>query len=233
MYAINVLDAEKAEFERRFGVELINGYGLSEAMTIVTIAPVHGEKRWPSIGLPTIDRSVRVVDEDGADVAPGAVGQIIVGGTPGRNLMKGYYKNPEATAETLRDGWLHTGDNGYFDEFGYLYFFDRLKDVIKTAAENVSASEVERVLLTHPDIVEAAVIGVPHAVRDEVPVAFVVPVAGSALTAGVVIDHCARHLARFKVPAVVELRAELPKTSIGKIEKKVLRETTERWEPLP
>ncbi|HET6501399.1 MAG TPA: AMP-binding protein [Amycolatopsis sp.] len=233
MYAINVLDAEKEAFERRFGVELINGYGLSEAMTIVTIAPVHGEKRWPSIGLPTIDRSVRVVDEDGADVAPGAVGQIIVGGTPGRNLMQGYYKNPEATAETLRDGWLHTGDNGYFDEFGYLYFFDRRKDVIKTAAENVSASEVERVLLTHPDIVEAAVIGVPHAVRDEVPVAFVVPVPGSDLTPAAVLDHCTGHLAGFKVPAVVELRAELPKTSIGKIEKKLLRAATERWEPLP
>lgn len=230
MYAINVPDEEKIEFERRFGVELVNGYGLSEAMTIVTIAPVHGEKRWPSIGLPAIDRQVRIVDPAGADVPVGEVGEIIVGGAPGRTLMKGYYKNDEATAETLRDGWLHTGDNGYFDEHGYLYFFDRLKDVIKVAGENVSASEVERVLLTHPDIAEAAVIAVPHAIRDEVPAAFVVAADGAALDPESVIAHCRIHLAKFKVPKVVEICAELPKTSIGKIEKKVLRQAVESWE---
>lgn len=232
MYAINVPDKEKAEFERRFGVELVNGYGLSEAMTIVTIAPVYGEKRWPSIGLPTVDRHVRVVDPAGADVPLGEIGEIIVGGAPGRTLMKGYYKNEEATAEVLRNGWLYTGDNGYFDEYGYLYFFDRRKDVIKVAGENVSASEVERVLLTHPDIAEAAVIAVPHAIRDEVPAAFVVPADGASLTVDAITAHCARHLARFKIPAVVELCDALPKTSIGKIEKKVLRKTVESWEPV-
>lgn len=231
MYAINVLDHEKEEFERRFGVELINGYGLSEAMTIVTIAPVHGEKRWPSIGLPAIDRVVRVVDEAGTDVALGQVGEIIVGGVPGRSLMKGYYNNPAATAEALRDGWLFTGDNGYFDEYGYLYFFDRRKDVIKVAGENVSASEVERVLLTHPQVAEAAVIGVAHVIRDEVPIAFVVPKPGTALCAEDVIAYCMEHLAKFKVPARLELCQELPKTSIGKIEKRVLRQTVSSWEP--
>lgn len=232
MYAINVPDVEKDEFERRFSVELINGYGLSEAMTIVTIAPVHGEKRWPSVGLPASDRQVRIVDGHGADVPAGEIGEIVVGGTPGRTLMKGYYKNVEATAAALRDGWLYTGDNGYFDEHGYLYFFDRRKDVIKVAGENVSASEVERVLLTHPDIAEAAVLAVPHAIRDEVPAAFVVPAPDADLSAEKVIEYCRGHLAKFKVPAVVEIRDELPKTSIGKIEKKVLRKTVETWEPI-
>lgn len=231
MYAINVLDEEKVEFERRFGVELTNGYGLSEAMTIVTIAPVHGERRWPSIGLPTIDREVRVVDQAGANVAPGEIGEIIVSGVPGRTLMKGYYKNPQATAETIRNGWLHTGDHGYFDEYGYLYFFDRRKDVLKVAGENVSASEIEHVLLQHPDVVEAAVVAIPHVVRDEVPVAFVALSPGSALTPEAVIEFGAQHLAKFKVPAIVTIYDELPKTSIGKIEKKLLRETVSQWEP--
>ncbi|PRX50458.1 crotonobetaine/carnitine-CoA ligase [Prauserella shujinwangii] len=223
MYALNVPEREKTEFERRFGVELINGYGLSEAMTIVTAAPVHGEKRWPSIGLPAIDRRVRVVLPDGTDAAPGEVGEIVVGGEPGRNLMLGYYRDPAATEAVLREGWLYTGDNGYLDEHGYLYFFDRRKDVIKVAGENVSATEVEQVLCTHPAVAEAAVIGVPDSVRDEAVKAFVVPKPDCRLTEESVVEHCAERLARFKVPTLVEIRENLPKTSIGKIEKKLLR----------
>ncbi|ASR37397.1 ATP-dependent acyl-CoA ligase [Prauserella marina] len=232
MYAINVLDEEKAEFESRYAVELTNGYGLSEAMTIVTIAPVHGERRWPSIGLPTLDRQVRIVDEDGVDVAKGRVGEIIVSGVPGRTLMAGYYEDPKATADALRDGWLYTGDNGYFDERGYVHFFDRRKDVIKVAGENVSASEVEHVLLTCPGVVEAAVVSVAHSIRDEVPVAFVVLEPGADVTTEDVKEYCAGHMAKFKVPWLVEVLDGLPKTSIGKIEKKVLREATLGWGPL-
>jgi crotonobetaine/carnitine-CoA ligase len=222
-FAINVPDREKEEFEERFGVELINGYGLSETMTIVTMAPAYGEKRWPSIGLPTFDRQVKIVDDEGRELAPGQVGEIVVHGVPGRTLMKGYYKDPEATAQAVRDGWLHTGDNGYMDELGYVYFFDRKKDVIKRAAENVSASEVERVLLEHPGILEAAVIGVPDPIRDEAVKAFLVMKEGAVLTPEAVIAYCATRLAKFKVPSFVEIRPSLPKTSIGKIEKKVLR----------
>ncbi|MEU3274224.1 AMP-binding protein [Saccharomonospora sp. NPDC006951] len=232
MYAINVLDEEKAEFESRYAVELTNGYGLSEAMTIVTIAPVHGERRWPSIGLPTLDRQVRIVDEEGVDVAKGRVGEIIVSGVPGRTLMAGYYEDPKATADALRDGWLYTGDNGYFDERGYVHFFDRRKDVIKVAGENVSASEVEHVLLTCPGVVEAAVVSVAHSIRDEVPVAFVVLDPEADLTAEDVKSYCAGQLAKFKVPWLVEIVDGLPKTSIGKIEKKALREMTLGWGPL-
>lgn len=223
MFALNVLDEEKEAFERRFAVELINGYGLSEAMTLVSLAPVHGAKRWPSIGLPLLDRLIRVIDDTGNDTRTGEIGEIVVWGVPGRSLMKGYYKDPDATAAAIRDGWLRTGDNGYLDEAGYLHFFDRRKDMIKTAGENVSASEVERVLLTHPQIAEAAVIGVPHPIRDEVVMAFVVPTPGADLTIDSVVAHCRDHLAKFKVPATVQLCDALPKTSIGKVEKKALR----------
>lgn len=222
-YAINVLDSEKEAFEQRFGVELVNGYGLSEAMTIVTLAPVFGEKRWPSIGLPTYDRQVRIVDPDGRDLPVGEIGEIIVQGVPGRTIMKGYFKNPDATAQTIRDGWLYTGDNGYFDKNGYIYFFDRKKDVIKRAGENISASEVEAALLLHERIAEAAVIGVTDPIRDEAVKAFIVTADGVELTEEQVIEHCRSHLASFKVPTIVDFVESLPKTSVGKIEKKALR----------
>jgi len=222
-YAINVLDSEKEAFEERFGVELLNGYGLSEAMTIVTLAPVFGERRWPSIGLPTYDRQVRIVDADGQDLPAGEIGEIIVQGVPGRTIMKGYFKHPEATAQAIRDGWLYTGDNGYFDKNGYIYFFDRKKDVIKRAGENISASEVEAALLLHEQIAEAAVIGVVDPIRDEAVKAFVVTAEGTQLTEDQVTEHCRSHLASFKVPTIVQFVESLPKTSVGKIEKKALR----------
>jgi crotonobetaine/carnitine-CoA ligase len=167
---------------------------------------------------------VRVVDVAGADVPQGDVGEIIVHGVPGRTIMKEYYKDPEATAQTIVGGWLHTGDNGFFDEAGYLYFFDRGKDMIKRAGENISACEVEVVLADHPDVAIAAVIGVPDPIRDEAIMAFVVPRPGAVLTEQDVIAHCEGHLAPFKVPTIVDIRDELPMTSIGKVEKRQLRQ---------
>jgi crotonobetaine/carnitine-CoA ligase len=222
-YAINCTNKEKADFEERFGVQLLNGYGLTEAMTVVTLAPLDGDRRWPSIGLPAIERRIKIIDEQGQDVPRGMVGELMVKGVPGRTIMKGYYKNPEATAATVQDGWMHTGDNAWRDEAGYLYFFDRKKDIIKRGAENVSASEVETVLMEHPDVLECAVIGVPDPIKDEAVKAFVVPRPGSALTVEQIVAYCAGRLAKFKVPQIVELRGSLPKTSIGKIEKMALK----------
>ena len=222
-YAINVTDGEKEEFERRFGIELLNGYGLSEAMTVVTIAPLFGDRRWPSIGLPTADRRLRIVKDDGADAGPEEVGEIVVSGVPGRTLMVGYHRDPEATSATIRNGWLYTGDYGYLDQRGYVYFVDRKKDVIKRAGENVSASEVEAVLAEHPLVAEAAVIGVPDPIRDEAVKAYVVPTTEAELTVDDVLEHCRDRLAAFKIPTIVEIRSSLPKTSVGKIEKKALR----------
>jgi crotonobetaine/carnitine-CoA ligase len=227
-YAINVTDAEKAEFEERFAVSLINGYGLSEAMIGVTAAPVDGDRRWPSVGLPAADREVRVVDEHGRELPRGEVGEIVVRGVPGRTIMKGYYKDPEETSRAIVDGWLHTGDNGMLDELGYLHFLDRKKDVIKRAGENVSATEVEGTLLEHPSVSLAAVIAVPDPIRDEAVKAFVVVAEGATLTEDEVISHCSERLAPFKVPTVIEFRDALPLTSVGKVEKKFLREEEAR-----
>ena len=223
-YAINVTDAEKKQFEERFAVELINGYGLSEAMTLVTVAPVFGDRRWPSIGLPLYDRSVRILGADGAAVPVGEIGEIAVRGVPGRTLFKEYYNDPGATAAALVDGWLHTGDNGWLDDDGYVFFLDRKKDVIKRAGENISASEVERVLVEHPAVEEVAIIGVPDPIRDEAVKAFVVLRAGESASEEDIAAFCATRLAGFKVPTIYEFRESLPKTSVGKIEKKALRQ---------
>lgn len=221
-YAINVSDSEFHEFESRFGIRLLNGYGLSEAMMAVTIAPIYGARRWPSVGLPLVDREVRVVDSAGRELPAGEIGEITVRGVPGRTLMKGYHRDPAATRTAIRDGWLFTGDSGYVDGQGYIYFVDRKRDMIKRSGENVSATEVEAVLLGHPSIVEAAVIGVPDDVRDEAILAYVVASDGAQLSSDDILAFCAERLASFKLPSWVEFRPALPKTSIGKIEKKAL-----------
>jgi crotonobetaine/carnitine-CoA ligase len=220
-YALPTTDDEWDRFEQRFGVRLVEGYGLSETLGICTCNPVFGRSKRHCIGLPVLGRQVRVVDEQGADVATGQVGRILV---RGEAMFSGYYANPAATEACMREGWFDTGDTGSFDDEGYLFFFDRSKDVIKRAGENIAATEVERVLNEHPAIEESAVIAVPDALRDEAVKAFVVVRAGQSLTADEVRDWCLQHLARFKVPSFVEFIPALPKTSIGKISKHVLKE---------
>jgi crotonobetaine/carnitine-CoA ligase len=222
-YAINVTDSEKEAFEERFGVSLINGYGLSEAMTLVSVSPVVGPRRWPSVGLPAPGRSVLLLDDLGNEVPQGEVGEIVVEGTPGRSIMLGYFEDPASTGEAIRDGRLHTGDNAYADEHGFLFFFDRKKDMIKRAGENVSALEVESALLEHPAVAEAAVVGIPDPIRDEAVAAVVVLESDAAPSEDELREHCSSLLARFKVPTVVVVEDQLPKTSIGKVRKDVLR----------
>ncbi len=222
-YAINVTDAEKETFETRYGATLINGYGLSEGMTLLTCSPVVGPRRWPSIGLPSPGRRLLLVDEEGNEVPRGEVGEIVVEGTPGRDIMLGYYRDEESTAAALRGNRMHTGDNAYADEAGYLYFFDRKKDMIKRAGENVSAIEVEWVLIDHPQVLEASVVGVPDAIRDEAVAAVVVPNPGETISKEELIDYCRERLSRFKVPTVVSFVEALPRTSIGKVRKDELR----------
>lgn len=222
-YATNVSEPVTREFEERFGVRLTNAYGLTEALTEVTIGPVDGPRRWPSVGVPAVGREVRVVDEDGRECDPNEVGEIQIRGVPGRSIMKEYYRDPDATARALVNGWLHTHDVGWIDEHGYLYFHDREQDLIKCANENVSALEIEAALLGHPGIAAAAVIGIPDPVRDEAIKAFVVAADGSELTETDVQEYCRARMATFKVPAVVEVCDELPQTAVGKIQKKLLR----------
>jgi crotonobetaine/carnitine-CoA ligase len=213
-FALDLTEAEREEFTERFGIRLLNGYGLTEAFTSVCQTPLRGAARWPSVGLPLIGRHVRVVD---------APGEIVIGGVAGRTVMAGYWADPEATARTLRNGWLHTGDVGAIDAAGYLTFVGRKADMIKRAGENIAAAEVEAVLLAHPDVVEAAVLGLPDPIRDEEVVAFVALTPSSATSAPVLDAYARERLAAFKVPTRWAIRAELPKSSIGKINKGQLR----------
>ena len=234
-YGLNVPPAMWEAFERRFGAPLCNIYGLTEAVAVATAAPLHGDRRIPSVGRPGRGRAVGIFDDDGQELPPGEVGEIRIRGQRGLNLMVGYHGRPEETALAFARGpggvpprdsdWLRTGDLGRLDDDGYLYFVDRAKDVIKRSGENVSASEVERVLADFPGVAEAAVVGRPDPVRDEAVVAFVVPAGGAAarLDTAALDAHCRAHLARFKVPQEYVVVDALPKTSIGKIEKKALR----------
>jgi carnitine-CoA ligase len=233
-YGLNVAVAMWEAFERRFGAPLCNIYGLTEAVAVATAAPLHGDRRIPSVGRPGRGRAVAIFDDDDKELPPGAVGEIRIGGERGVNLMVGYHGRPEETAAVLARGlggvppmdsdWLRTGDLGRLDADGYLYFVDRAKDVIKRSGENVSASEVERVLSEFPGVAEAAVVGRPDPVRDEAVVAFVVPAGGGGpLDVGALDAHCRTQLARFKVPEQYVVVDALPKTSIGKVEKKALR----------
>jgi crotonobetaine/carnitine-CoA ligase len=221
-YALLTTDEEWTRFEERFGVRLVEGYGLSETLGICTCNPaVFGQIKRHCIGLPVPGREIRVMNEEGVNQPYGKPGRIMVRGQP---MFSGYFKNPEASKACMVEDWFDTGDNGFFDEDGYLHFFDRSKDVIKRAGENVAASEVERVLNEHPKIAESAVISVPDPLRDEAVKAFVVIRQGEVLSIEEMKDWCLKHLAKFKVPSFYEYIDVLPKTSIGKIMKYQLKQ---------
>jgi acyl-CoA synthetase (AMP-forming)/AMP-acid ligase II len=178
-------------------------------------------QRLSSIGRPLPDVEVRIVDADGATVMRGEIGEIVVR-TP--RLMKGYFSQGDATAQTIVNGWLHTRDMGWMDDDGYLYLAGRKDDLIIRGGENISPAEVEAVLHTHPMVEEAAIIGVPDMDWGEQVLAIVVPRAGSTLTAEEVIDWCHQRLASFKRPASVQFVSELPRNPLGKVLRKDLRE---------
>jgi crotonobetaine/carnitine-CoA ligase len=198
-------------------------YGMTETIGQPTINPLDAPRRNMSIGTVALGYECRVVDENGREVPPGVEGQLLVRGEPGLTLMKGYFKNPEATAATIRDGWLWTGDVVRMDEDGYFWFVDRANDLIKRAGENVSAGEVEAVLKEHPAVFDAAVVGVPDPMRDEAVLALVIAKVGNSVTAEELIRFCEPRLAKFKVPEAVEFRDEFPRTPVGKIQKHLLR----------
>ena len=182
-----------------------------------------GERRWPSVGKPGLGYEVEI-REEGRTLPAGEVGEIAVRGERGVALMKGYYADAEATARAVdADGWYLTGDKGYRDEDGWFYFVDRKSNMIKRAGENISASEVEDVLAGHPAVAEAAVIGVPDPVRDQAVKAFVMLERGMEATVEELAEHCACRLADYKVPTIVEIVEDLPRTSVGKVAKKLLR----------
>jgi long-chain acyl-CoA synthetase len=206
-------------FEEKFGLKIMEGYGLTEGTCCSTINPFYGPRKVGSIGLPTRGQEVVIKDPDsGQEVEPGTAGEVCV---RGKNVMQGYYERPDANAETLREGWLHTGDVGYCDEDGYFFLVDRVKDMIIRGGENIYPREIEDALLESANVKEAAVVGRPDEVRGEEVHAVVALVEGDDVVA--LEEHCRERLAAFKVPSSWEVVPELPKTSTGKIDKKPLR----------
>jgi acyl-CoA synthetase (AMP-forming)/AMP-acid ligase II len=207
-------------FETRFGVTIVEGYGLSESTTASTINPLRGPRKPGTVGLALPGQRVEIVDADGRAMPTGERGEVVISGPV---VMAGYLGRPDETARTIVEGWLHTGDIGCFDDDGYLRIVDRIKDMIIRGGENVYPKEIENALYTHPDVREAAVVGRADDVLGEVPVAFVSLMPGSPANAPELSAHAARLLARFKQPEVIEILPELPKNAVGKIDKPTLR----------
>ena len=209
------------EFEQRYGVPLVEGYGLSECTVCCTANPLRGLRKPGTVGLPMPGMDVAVVDEKDRLLPAGSAGEVVVRGP---NVMRGYLGRPDESAHTLRGSWLHTGDIGRFDEDGYLTLVDRVKDLIIRGGENIYPKEIEDVLYAHPAVLEAAVVGQPDAVFGEQPVAFVALRHGRTATPEDLIDHCGQTLARYKVPRAVYIEEALTKNAVGKIAKPVLSE---------
>jgi long-chain acyl-CoA synthetase len=203
-------------FETLTGGKVLEGYGLTEAAPVTHSNPREGKRKAGSVGIPLPDIDCRVVDVDTGmrEVEPGEPGELLVRGP---NLMDGYWGRPDETDLVLRDGWLRTGDIVTIDEDGYFSVVDRKKEMIVVSGFKVYPREVDEVLYSHPAVLEAAAVGVPHPSKGEVVKAFVVLRPGAAATAQEIIEHCKADLAPFKVPVDVSFRAELPKTLIGKV----------------
>ena len=214
---------ELIEQVQDMGIFFSEGYGLSESTSLGISNPILGMKKGGSIGVPFPDNDVRLVDVDEGkeDVKPGEPGEIIM---KGPLIMQGYWNNPEETSNQLRDGWLHTGDIAQVDEDGYIFIVDRKKDMIIAGGFNIYPREIDEVLFQHPKVMEAVSVGIPDEYRGETVKAFVVMNPGETATEKEIIDFCRDKLAAYKVPKIVEFRESLPKSAVGKILRKILRE---------
>ena len=207
-----VLDA----FEERFGLVILEGYGMTETASTTTFNPSEAERRAYSVGKPIWGTQTQVWDDEGRPLPPGPehVGEIV---TRGMHVMKGYLNRPEATAGVFTGDWLHTGDLGYFDEDGFLFIASRKKELIIRGGYNVYPSEIENVLHAHPAVAEAAVVGVPDERLGEEVMAVVVARAAVELRENELVSWCRERLAAYKCPRIFQFRAELPKNTLGKV----------------
>lgn len=211
-------------FEHLTKARIVEGYGLTEASPVTHANPIFGRRKSGTIGLPWPDTEAKIMDVGTGmrELPLGEAGELVVRGP---QVMQGYWNKPEETATTLRGGWLHTGDIAKMDPEGYFMIVDRIKDMIKTVGENVYPREVEEVLFTHPKVKDAVVIGLPHEeFMGEKIKAYIVLKEGRTATAAEIIEFCKVELSKFKVPKEVEFRDQLPKTLVGKVLRRVLRD---------
>lgn len=207
-------------FETRFDVDMVEGYGLSECSVCATINRNDGTSKPGTVGPALPGLKVGIVDSGGYLLQPGGVGEVVIAG---KTVMRGYLGRPKATAEVLRDGWLHTGDVGYLDEDGFLVLVDRIKDLIIRGGENIYPKEIEDALLGHDQVVEAAVVGEPDEKYGEIVIAHVALRDEATTTEEDLLAFLKPRLARYKLPATIQLRESLPKNTVGKIVKGELR----------
>jgi len=209
------------EFESHLGVPLLDGYGITETSTMVTMNWPTGSRVMGSCGIPVPGLAVRVVDLKGEDVAPGQEGELIVHGP---NVMPGYHNKPGETQKALHNGWYHTGDLAKSDDNGFLTITGRLKELIIRGGQNIAPAEIEEVVNTFAAVLDCAVVGVPHEHLGEVPALFVVPRPGKTLENEALLTHCRAQLSAYKVPHSVQVIGEIPRTGSGKIIRYKLRE---------
>jgi long-chain acyl-CoA synthetase len=215
--SIELLEA----FENRFGTRVITGYGLTEGTCVSTVMRPDDPPRAGSVGRALPGQEVRIDDGHGGSAPSGSPGKVLIRGA---NVMKGYLHQPDTTAETIVDGWLHTGDVGILDDEGYLTLVDRLKDIIIRGGENLYPSEIESVLCSHPSVAEAAVVGRPDDVLTEVPVAYVTLRSGTGTQSEHLFHHVTDHLTKIKRPETVNVLDDLPRNAVGKVDKPFLRD---------
>jgi long-chain acyl-CoA synthetase len=206
--------------EKRFGGSVLQGYGMTESSPTITRQREDQPRKPGSVGSAIDGVEIRTVDEKDQELPPEQEGEVCVRGP---NVMKGYLNRGEETRETIRDGWLHTGDMGYLDPDGDLFLTDRKKDLIIRGGENISPAAIEDVLYKHPSVMEAAVIGISDPVYGEEVKAYVVLKPGKRVSEPEFIDYCLRYIPRFKCPKSIGFLDELPKSSVGKILKRELR----------
>jgi long-chain acyl-CoA synthetase len=220
----------KNQFENMTGARLVDAYGLSEASPVTHSNPVNGVQKPGSMGLPIAGTDCRIVDIDGeTEMEVNQPGELIV---KGPQVMQGYWNREEETKISLRDGWLYTGDIAYMDEEGYCFIVSRKKDVIIASGYNIYPREIEEVLYEHPSVQEVVVCGIPDSYRGETVKAFVVNKEGQEATEEELKDFCLNKLAKFKVPAYIEFKKELPKTTVGKIlRRKLIDDELEKLNP--
>jgi len=209
------------EWKRRTGVDIREGWGLTESGATTTGQPADLPPKYGSIGKCLLKcNTIKIFDENDRELPPGQTGELVI---KGPTVMKGYWNAPKETAEVLKDGWLHTGDIGYMDENGYFYITDRKKDIIIRGGENISPREVEEVLFKHPKVAEAAVAGIRDEVYGEEVKAFIVLKAGEQATESEILAFCKDYLPTYKTPKVVQFIEALPKNLMGKVLRAELR----------